>query len=87
MRKGGYRIIDLDDINFTLDVAMMIPAIHEEIEGSYRKPLLLSGLTVAGVEYADVYVTPVVNESAYMISVYDFTIKVESTDVVTISKA
>lgn len=87
MRKGGYRIIDLDDINFTLDVAMMIPAIHEEIEGRYRKPLLLSGLTVAGVEYADVYVTPVVNESAYMISVYDFTIKVESTDVVTISKA
>lgn len=87
MRKGGYRIIDLDDINFTLDVAMMIPAIHEEIEGSYRKPLLLSGLTVAGVEYADVYVTPVVNESAYMISAYDFTIKVESTDAVTISKA
>lgn len=87
MRKGGYRIIDLDDINFTLDVGMMISGIHDEIEGRYRKPLLLSGLTVAGVEYADVYVTPVVNESAYMISVYDFTIKVESTDVVTISKA
>lgn len=87
MRKGGHRIIDLDDINFTLNVAMMIPGIHEEIEGSYRKPLLLSGLTVAGVEYADVYVTPVVKESAYMLSVYDFTIKVESTDAVTISKS
>lgn len=86
MRKGGYRIIDLNDTNFTLDVAMMISGIHDEIEGSYRKPLLLSGLTVAGVEYADVYVTPVVNESAYMLSAYNFTIKVESTDAVTVSK-
>lgn len=31
MRKGGYRIIDLNDTNFTLDVAMMISGIHDEI--------------------------------------------------------
>lgn len=85
MRKGGYKIIDLHDTQFTVGTAMMIAGIHDAIEGSYRKPLLISGLTVAGVEYADAYVTATTNESAFMIDVYGFTIKIESTNAVTVT--
>lgn len=84
MRKGGYKIIDLHDTQFTVDTAMMIDGIHDAIEGSYRKPLLISGLTVAGVEYADAFVEAMVNESAYDIDVYGFTITIENTDAVTV---
>lgn len=86
MRKGGYKIIDLHDTQFTSGVPMMLEGIHDAIEGCYRKPLLLSGLTVAGVEYADAYVTSTTNESAFMIDIYGFTIKIESTDAVTVTK-
>lgn len=85
MRKGGYKIIDLHDTNFTSGVAMMLDGIHDKIEGSYRKPLLLSGLTVAGTEYPDTYVEAVVSESAYEITAYGMTIKIESTDAVTVT--
>lgn len=86
MIKSGYKIIDLHDTQFTSGVTMMLEGIHDAIEGSYRKPILLSGLTVAGVEYADAYVAVTTNESAFMIDIYGFTIKIESTDAVTVTK-
>lgn len=88
MRKGGYQIIDLHDTNFTAGgAAMMIDGIHEKIEGSYRKPILMSGLTIGGVEYPDAYVEMKVNESAYTTTAYGYDIKIENTDAVTITVA
>lgn len=87
MRKGGYQIIDLHDVSFTSGVPMMVPGIHDRIEGSYRKPILLSGLTIGGVEYPDTYVEMNVNESAYMSSAFGATIKIENTDAVTVTTA
>lgn len=85
MRKGGYQIINLKNTNFTIGTAMMIDGIHNAIEASYRKPLLLSGLVVANVEYPDVYVEATVDSSAYIIKTAKFSIKVESTDAVTVT--
>lgn len=87
MRKGGYQIIDLHDTNFTDGgAAIMLDGIHDKIEGSYRKPILLSGLTVGDVEYPDAYVQVATNESAYNIDVHGYTIIVESTDAVSVKK-
>lgn len=52
-RNGGYKIVDLKGVNFTNGVGQTIPGIYEKIENSYHKPILLSGLTIAGVERAD----------------------------------
>lgn len=85
MRKGGYQIIDLHDTNFTAGEAQTVADIYDKIEGSYRKPLLLSGLTVEDVEYPDTYVEVTVNESAYEITAYGKQIKIDSTDEVTVT--
>lgn len=85
MRKGGYQIIDLHDTNFTPGTAMMIDGIHDKIEASYRKPILLSGLTVSGVEKPDTFVEMSVNESAYETTAFGYKIKIENTDAVTVS--
>ena len=87
MRKGGYQIIDLHDTNFTVGTAMMIDGIHDKIEGGYRKPILLSGLTVAGVEYPDTYVEMKVSESAYQTTAFGYGIKIENTDAVTVTNS
>lgn len=87
MRKGGYQIIDLHDTNFKVGVAVMKSGIHDKIEGSYRKPILLSGLMVANVEYPDTFVEVKVNASAFEISAYGMKIKIENTDTVTVSNS
>lgn len=89
MFRGGYKIIDFRDTPFTIGgAAMMIGGIHDAIEASYRKPLMLSGLVVGGTEYGDVYAIPAVSDSAYVFDIaqYDIKITVQSTDAVTIAK-
>lgn len=86
MRKGGYKIIDLHDTNFTEGTAATVDGIYDSIEGSYRKPILLSGLKVGGVEYPDTFGEMSVDSGAYNSEAYSFTIKIESNDAVTVSK-
>lgn len=86
MIKGGYKIIDFKDTPLTTGgSAMMITDIHQAIEGSYRKPLLLAGLTIDGVEKNDTFAFPEVNEGAFVFNVYGKTITVQDTDAVTIT--
>lgn len=88
MFKGGYKIIDLKDTPFTAGgAAMMIDGIYDAIEASYRKPIMLAGLNVGGLEYGAAYVVPTVTESAYTITVHGFTITVQSTDAVSVAAA
>ena len=81
-KKGGYQIIDLKGTNFSSD-SHTIPGIYESIEGNYHKPLLLSGIVLAGVEYADVFVTVEKPASNYEITAYGHKFTVTSEDSVT----
>lgn len=85
MRKGGYHIVNLKDQTLSVE-AVTIKGLYNDIEGSYRKPLLLSGLVIDGVEKPDTYVTAVISDGGSItISAYGKTITVTSEDAVTIA--
>lgn len=57
MYKGGYKIIDLNDHNFTPNGSTIhVPGIYEAIEGNYRHQLYIQNLHVSGIEFADRFV-------------------------------
>lgn len=86
MFKGGYKIIDLNNTQFTAGgAAMMVPGIHDAIEASYGKPLLLANLNVAGVEYDALFAVPTHTGTKYEFKAYGYTIAVEDTDAVTVT--
>lgn len=92
MTIGGYQIINLNDVNHSLGIGMVHEGIYERIEGT-RKPLLLSGIVVAGVEYHDTYIFPTVNGTSYVAVVgrnpttnTELHINIEDTDVVTFTQ-
>lgn len=82
MIKGGYKIIDLQDVSISTE-AVTIDGIYEAIENSYSKPLLLSGIVLDNVEKNDTYVTVTVSDTNYVITVYGYTITITNTDSVT----
>lgn len=81
MKNGGYKIIDLKDVSLN-GTAKKVEGIHDEIENSYRKPILLSGITIDGVEKNDAFVAPTVSSGSYLFKVYGGTITVTSEDMV-----
>ena len=88
MIKGGYKIIDFKDVPFeTGGAAMMIEGIYDTVEASYRKPLLLSGLNIDGIERNDVYATPTLSGSNYVFTAYGKTITITDTDAVSVVNA
>lgn len=70
---GGYQIISLKNINLESGTPVTIPGVWDALEGNYRKPILLSGIQIANVEYPDCYVALVYNTDAYT-AVLPFTI-------------
>lgn len=88
MIKGGYKIIDFKDIPLTTGgEAITIAGIYGSIGGSYRKPLLLSGLTIDGTERNDVYAPATVSGSNFVFTAYGKTITITNTDAVTVANA
>lgn len=87
MTKGGYKIINFQDVNLvtTSEDGVTISGIHDAIENTYRKPLLISGLTIDGVEKADTYATATASDNTFTISAYGHTITVTDTNLVTIT--
>lgn len=68
-KKGGYKIISLggyDIHNISGDV--VIKGIHNAIETTYGKPILLTGIVVDGVEKNDLWVVPSVEDGNYVIN-------------------
>jgi len=54
MRKGGYTIIDLKDKALTTGgSAVTIAGLYEQIEGNYRKRIVLSGLNLDTAKLTD----------------------------------
>lgn len=88
MIKGGYKLIDFKDTPFEVGGAtMMIDGIYDSIEGSYRKPLLVTGLVMDGRECNDVYVTPQMEGSTFVFTVYGKICTITDTDAVMIAEA
>ena len=92
MLTGGYQIINLNDENHSLGTGKVHEGIYEKIEGT-RKPILLSGIVVGGVEYHDTYIFPTVNDTSYVAVVgrnptanTELHINIEDTDVVTFTQ-
>lgn len=86
MNKGGYQIIDLENKELTLGVGMVYNGIYDKVEGT-RKPILISGLNIGGVEYHDTYVDFTVSGTNFVGSVYGKNITISDVDVVTVSNA
>ena len=55
--KGGYKIIDLKNTNFTLSTGMTIEGVHEKVENNYYKALLVENFQIGGVEQVAQFVT------------------------------
>lgn len=54
--KGGYKLIDFKETDITVDgQAVTIAGVYSAIESSYRKQIVLTGLSIGGVEHKDVF--------------------------------
>lgn len=82
MIKGGYKLINLNDNNLTASNTT-IKGIHNAIKNNYRKAIILSGITINGVEYPDCFTTFTASGNNIIITVYNNTITITDTDIVT----
>ena len=89
MNKGGYQILDLKKTNFALGTGVKVPGAFTTITGT-KKPILVSGILIARMDYNDTYVdfTKVKNGVAITLegTIYGKKISIGPTDVVTISE-
>ena len=81
---GGYKIIDLKNKSITT-TGVTIDGIYKEIEGSYRKPRLLTHVVINGVEKNDAFVNVIVQTSIYKFSLYGYSWEINSADLVKIT--
>lgn len=93
MGNGGYKIVDLGDVDFNSNgTPHTIKGVYEKVENNYRKSVLLSGLTINGVERVDRYMTFSVDNGDYVgfivLTNWDaLEIRITSEDVVTITQS
>ena len=85
MNKGGYQILDLKNKSFALGTGALVAGAFYTIAGT-KKPILVSGIVIAGTEYHDTYVDFTVVSSAFEGTIYGKKISIASTDTVTISE-
>lgn len=89
MFKGGYHIVDFKNSKFSTETSTnIINGIYESIEGSYGKPLVLTGLNFNAHEYKDAFISVRIEESKYIIdSLYGLKITIDNTDAVDVVAA
>ena len=85
MNKGGYQILDLKNTNFTLGTGAVVSGAFKTILET-KKPILVSGIVIAGTEYHDTYVDFTVVSTAFEGIIYGKKISIANTDTVTISE-
>lgn len=54
--KGGYSIVNFGDVNITAENGAVITGVYSTIEATHRKAILVSGITLEGVEKRDCFV-------------------------------
>ena len=85
MNKGGYQILDLKNKSFALGTGAVVAGVYGKIAGT-KKPILVSGIMIAGTEYHDTYVDFTVVSNAFEGTIYGKKISIANTDMVTISE-
>lgn len=89
MNKGGYQILDLKNTNFALGTGALVAGAFETIRGT-KKPILVSGIVIAGAKYNDTYVDFTIGKTGNIIAfegtMYGKKISITNTDIVTISE-
>ena len=83
MKTGGYQIIDLQDEDLRSNIGMQYTDLYEKIEGT-RKPILVTGITIDGVEYHNTFAEFVVNGSNYETTIYGKKLVISDLNVVTV---
>lgn len=65
--SGGYKLIDLKDTNIPISGdGVKVKGIYNEIESNYRKAVMVTGLTIGGVECSDRWLNFRVLDGAYV---------------------
>lgn len=85
MVKGGYKIIDFKDVNITTAGGATVAGIYETIEHTHRKALMVSGVTIDGVEKPDCFISCDVADGSYTFSAYGKTFTISNADKITIA--
>lgn len=85
MLKGGYHIVDFQDVNITTENGATVTGIYETIEHNYRKPILISGITIDGVEKPDCFIDCTIEEASVTFSAYGKTFTITSADAISIA--
>lgn len=86
MNKGGYQIVDFGGKSFTLGTSRMVKGAYDKIKGT-RKPIYVSGIVIADVEYHDTYVDFTATQNSFEGTIYGKKIVVNNNDTVIISNA
>lgn len=85
-KRGGYRIIDLQNKLITASTQTTIRGIYSALADFYNKPLLLSGANVDNVMYPDVWIDAILNGSnQYTFTAHNRTFTVTNDDKVSVS--
>lgn len=85
MKRGGYKIIDFKDVNILTDGGATVTGIYKDIEKRHRKAILISGITIDGVEKPDCFVDCEGSGSNYTFTAYGKTFTITNADKVTIA--
>lgn len=80
MIKGGYKIINLKGVSLKSGVSQNIKGTYESIESNYGKATLLSGLTVNGTDYPDMFVNFTVSGTNYVATTVAGTLTISQND-------
>ena len=83
MFKGGYKLIDLHNVNLKTGVGTTINGVYDAIKSSYRKPLVLTGVVLGSVKTNDTFVNVTVDNGNYKMTVPTGVIVVTKADLVT----
>lgn len=86
--KGGYKIISLLGISLVADESVTIAGIHKAIEASYRKPLLIEGIVIDGVEKDATWVKELkVVDGSFVIEIYGMKLTITDEDEVEVEES
>ena len=79
--KGGYKIIDLENNDW--GSAFTVKGIFVALANSYKKPILVTGITISSTQMNDCYAPLTEDDGDYVLTLYGYTLTITDEDSVT----